>query len=383
MVEKVIPVFTEIGEVSNSVSLVESTKVGSGFDLAQMLDFVRPALSKLLDQLNLLEPNNARIDEVKNSLNRVANLDDLEHVLSEALGLVVDVARKTDEERLHTEQFLTQLRLHLKGLEEGIANSIDIEASLDNVNRIQTEVSGEVSGIEAAVSENSDVEILKTIIRTRIDRLATGVSDYVDAEKKQLEQAKDKINELTRQARVMDEEVEGLRHQLIEKQQALTLDPLTGVDNRGGFDRRIDEEMARSRRIGFPLSLLVVDIDKFKSVNDTFGHKAGDKVLQTIAKLMADRFRYNYYVESYVGDDFVILLPLTMAEDAKNVAQGFCDEAKRCGFHSRGQSVDISLSIGIAQLEEGETSESFFERADAALYEVKNAGRDGCGIASQ
>ncbi|MBV1928458.1 MAG: GGDEF domain-containing protein, partial [Gammaproteobacteria bacterium] len=199
--------------------------------------------------------------------------------------------------------------------------------------------------------------------------------------KKQLEEAKDRIEDLTRQTQVMNAEVEGLRHQLMEKQQVLALDPLTGVGNRGGFDKRMEEELARSQRIGFPLSLLLIDIDKFKFVNDTFGHKAGDRVLQTIAKLMSGRVRDTDYIARYGGDEFVILLPGTSAQDAVAVAQAFCDAVKRCGFHSRGQSVEVSLSIGIAELKEGEASDALFERADAAMYEVKNKGRDGCAIA--
>jgi len=141
------------------------------------------------------------------------------------------------------------------------------------------------------------------------------------------------------------------------------------------------EELARSQRIGFPLTLLLIDIDKFKYVNDTFGHKAGDRVLQTIAKLMSGRVRDTDYIARYGGDEFVLLLPGTPAEDARAVAQGFCDAVKRCGFHSRGQSVDVTLSIGIAELQKNESSEALFERADIAMYEVKNNGRDGCAVA--
>ena len=229
--------------------------------------------------------------------------------------------------------------------------------------------------------ENDDLNLLKQIVRTRVERLSTSVANYVESEKQQLEAAKEKIDDLTRQAQAMNKEVEGLRHQLIEKQQVLTMDPLTGVANRGGFDKRVEEELARSQRIGFPLSLLMVDIDKFKFVNDTFGHKAGDRVLQTIAKLMSGRLRDTDYIARFGGDEFVILLPGTSADDARAVGQGFCDAVKRCGFHSRGQSVDVTLSIGIAQLQEGDNSEALFERADVAMYEVKDGGRDGCAVA--
>jgi len=389
LVEKIIPLLADIS-LSGSPSTPElDVSVTSGsladpqgeYSLAYVLDVVGSALGKLLDQLNLLEPSNGRVDSVRGDLNRIASMDELEVVLGETLSLVIDVARQIEEERQFTEQFLSQLRLHLKSLEEGISDSIDIDASLDNVDKIQSEVGGEVSSIESAINENDDLALLKQIIRTRTERLSAKMSDYVEAEKKQLEEARDKIDSLTRQTQAMNVEVEGLRHQLMEKQQVLALDPLTGVANRGGFDKRFDEELARSQRIGFPLSLLVIDIDKFKYVNDTFGHKAGDRVLQTIAKLMAGRVRETDFIARYGGDEFVLLLPGTPAEDSKSVAQGFCDAVKRCGFHSRGQSVEVSLSIGIAQLREGDTGEILFERADAAMYEVKNNGRDGCAIA--
>lgn len=385
-VEKIIPLFLDMGLQQSSSSLSLESPVAAGalqgeLSLAHVLDVVGAALSKLLDQLRLLEPNDERVETVRNDLARIASMDELEVVLGEALSLIVDVARQVEEEREYTEQFLSQLRLHLKSLEEGIENSIDIDASLESVDKIQVEVGGEVSGIEAAVNENNDLDLLKQIVRTRTERLTAKVADYVETEKKQLEEAKDRIEDLTRQTQVMNTEVEGLRHQLMEKQQVLALDPLTGVGNRGGFDKRMEEELARSRRIGFPLSLLLIDIDRFKFVNDTFGHKAGDRVLQAIAKLMSGRVRDTDYIARYGGDEFVILLPGTPAKDAMVVAQGFCDAVKRCGFHSRGQSVDVTLSIGIAELKKDEVSEALFERADIAMYEVKNKGRDGCAIA--
>ena len=388
-VEKIIPLLADIGLNASSsapelaVSVMPDSLAASQgeYSLAYVLDVVGSVLGKLLDQLILLEPDDGRVKSLRNDLGRIASMDELEVVLGEALGLVIEVARQIEEERQFTEQFLSQLRLHLKTLEEGISDSVDIDASLKSVDKIQSEVGGEVSGIESAINENTDLELLKQIIRTRTERLTTKVSDYVETEKKQLEEARDKIDDLTRQAQEMNSEVEGLRHQLMEKQQVLALDPLTGVANRGGFDKRFDEELARSQRIGFPLSLLLIDVDKFKYVNDTFGHKAGDRVLQTIAKLMAGRVRDTDFIARYGGDEFVLLLPGTSAEDAKPVAQGFCDAVKRCGFHSRGQSVEVSLSIGIAQLREGDTGEILFERADAAMYDVKNNGRDGCAIA--
>lgn len=377
--EKITPILSEIAQVLPASGDNYRGQAG----LAQVLDIVCPKLGRVLDRLGLLEPEDQRVASVRAGLTRIASLDELEVVLGEALGLVVDIATKIDQERQHTEQFLGQLRLHLKSMEEGIAAVVDVETSLKNIDRIQSEISGEVLGIESAVFGSDDLDVLKRAVGSSLERLSLCMESFVEAEKEQLEAAKDKIDELTRQARVVDAEVEHLRHQLIQKQQMSVLDPLTGVDNRGGFDRRIEEEMARSLRIGFPLALLVVDIDKFKLVNDTFGHKAGDMVLQTVAKLMKARVRDTDYIARYGGDEFVLLLPGTTDDEAKVVAQTFCEGVKRCGFHSRGREVGVTLSIGIAQLIQGDTAASLFDRADTAMYAVKGKGRDGCGMADK
>lgn len=160
-----------------------------------------------------------------------------------------------------------------------------------------------------------------------------------------------------------------------------TTDSLTGLVNRRGFDERLEDEAARAGRNGLPLSLIMVDIDRFKAYNDRYGHQAGDECLKLVAAALRARVRRPADVAArYGGEEMALILPETNHEGAYEVA-----EALRLGVHAldiahagseRGQ---VTISLGVATLGEGAPAGSAAElirRADAALYIAKEAGRD-------
>ena len=154
-----------------------------------------------------------------------------------------------------------------------------------------------------------------------------------------------------------------------------TIDGLTGCLNHRAFTERLDEEIGRAVRHEWPLTVLVVDVDDFKHVNDTYGHSAGDDVLVAVARALRDGLRTGDVVGRMGGDEFIVMLPhSTLAGGAARAvrAQGSLTECRR---------VPATLSIGIAELDPVEPdARHLLEQADQALYHVKNTGR--CGIAT-
>jgi diguanylate cyclase (GGDEF)-like protein len=156
-------------------------------------------------------------------------------------------------------------------------------------------------------------------------------------------------------------------------------DPLTELANRRHFDERIAELVSLSLRRSQPLSLIMTDIDRFKTVNDTFGHEAGDRVLAGYARLMTQHTRAEDLVARFGGEEFILLLPLTDRHQAHALAERIREALAGMDFLANGHRV--TASFGISQLRSAEGIADFVRRADAALYEAKAAGRNRTVIA--
>ncbi|MEZ7198586.1 sensor domain-containing diguanylate cyclase [Pseudodesulfovibrio karagichevae] len=163
-------------------------------------------------------------------------------------------------------------------------------------------------------------------------------------------------------------------------------DGLTKLYNRRSFDERLVYEIKRRSRYHHDLSLLMVDLDHFKSVNDTYGHKAGDLVLRKVGEILSTVFRTTDLAARYGGEEFVVLLPHTSEESAWKLAERVRTAIENCAFHFDGQDFSVTASIGIASVEGGSLAASDDDlvlKADKALYQAKNNGRNMVVVSGQ
>jgi diguanylate cyclase (GGDEF)-like protein len=147
------------------------------------------------------------------------------------------------------------------------------------------------------------------------------------------------------------------------------LDPLTGLFNRRYIEQRLEDEIARSKRHGRPLSVIIFDLDEFKQVNDTHGHGAGDALLKAFAERLSKATRGSDASARYGGDEFLVVLPECKPENVQAVLKRL--EGIRVEIEGRGLSV--ALSAGWAELLAGESAKELLARADANLYANKRA----------
>jgi diguanylate cyclase (GGDEF)-like protein len=160
-----------------------------------------------------------------------------------------------------------------------------------------------------------------------------------------------------------------------------TRDALTGLYNRWFVIEKIESEMNRSLRHGSPMSVLMLDVDHFKRVNDTWGHGAGDQVLQGIGKLLRDSCRVYDVPGRYGGEEFCVVLPETKPGNTTVVAERIRSRLEATALPCGETSIAVTASIGIAGLDVSEGSEllspsALIDRADRALYSAKNRGRN-------
>jgi len=157
-------------------------------------------------------------------------------------------------------------------------------------------------------------------------------------------------------------------------------DPLTGVNNRAAMDSTLSRELELARRHKTPLTLVTLDIDKFKRINDTHGHLAGDHVLKNVVNTVAECIRSSDILFRYGGEEFTIILSNTGIRGATLLAERIRKAIESRTITVNNQRIPLTISIGLATADASDTHESLFDKADAALYQAKSAGRN-CVIA--
>lgn len=154
-------------------------------------------------------------------------------------------------------------------------------------------------------------------------------------------------------------------------------DPLTGSNNRGYFMERFGTELDRAKRYGSVFSFAMLDLDHFKSVNDTRGHAAGDEALRSLCRVLnSSGLRSSDFFGRIGGEEFAVVLPETRIEGAVEIAERVRGNLENTVVLHEGSEFFITASIGVSQYREGDTSESLLNRADQAMYSAKESGRN-------
>lgn len=163
--------------------------------------------------------------------------------------------------------------------------------------------------------------------------------------------------------------------------QLAIMDGLTKVYNRRYFMELLEGEIQRSHYCRNPLSLMMIDIDHFKSVNDTYGHPVGDMALQHLAKILQENIRKLDVIARFGGEEFIGMFPNNKIKEAHEVAQRICQKVAQTPIQIKEQTLNITVSIGVATLNnsdynDNDSMEKLIKRADTALYQAKEGGRN-------
>jgi diguanylate cyclase len=340
---------------------------------------INEVLLRLVERLEVPSELNAQVEEVKALLGQALEAEGLDKALRAIAELVSEMRSRALGEKNEMEAFLQQLTERLQEIDvtfqQNVSNQRD---SYAEGRELDEAVNVQMQGIEESVSEAHDLEMLKSTVQQRVDTIRHHMQRFRDAESERLKQMEQQVEQLTGRLHSVQAESDTLRKRLKDERDQAMIDPLTGIPNRLAYNDRLKQEEARWRRYGSALVLMVWDVDRFKLINDTYGHQAGDKVLTVIAKLLHKQVRETDFVARYGGEEFVLLLPETSLENAAIVGEHLRKSVEECEFHFRGSRVPITISCGMSQFGEGDTATKVFARADAALYKAKESGRNQC-----
>lgn len=363
--------------LAEAIGNVSSTAADSSAD--QALDdciIIGQDMIRLLDSIDLPD---VFLQDANQLRNRLLEGQSLRAIFNDAASLLLEVKTFMQAERREMAEFLSTLTdeltdLGLKASGMNTANE-DAQKKRDNLDR---DVAEQMIDLQKKSATATQLEPLKQLIGMRLQSISQQIQRYNLQERVERDKTQREFRLLMQKIRDMELESMELKARLDAAQQRATSDSLTGLPNRLALEERLAEEIARAKRYGKSLSIAVWDIDFFKNINDSYGHKSGDKALVIIAKLLSRFCRETDFVARFGGEEFVTLLPETDAQSALLVVDKLRAIVERSGFKANGQNVSITLSCGLTQYIDGDTNESLFVRADGALYQAKQGGRNRC-----
>ncbi len=349
----------------------------SGEDREQRLRIARRVgelMERVMQQVELPPDTHKRAALLRSRLSDLQDWDMLRQSLDETADLVIAVVTHSQRE---FESFLQRLDERLSSLHGHFSEHADVmEGRRTSAAELEQTLHAELSELGGRLESSVDLAELRTSVSHHIERIAQTVEHFRVQEDEREQRVAEQMGTMREKLVAMETHCEQVRTQLEKaRAQALT-DILTQLPNREAWDERLRFEHERWQRYGRPVTLAVIDIDHFKQVNDSFGHKAGDRVLQLVARALRERLRTTDFVARYGGEEFVAILPETGPEEAARVLDAVRQHVADMPFHFQGQPVTVSVSAGLSGFREEVAADAVFDEADRALYQAKTNGRN-------
>jgi diguanylate cyclase len=295
--------------------------------------------------------------------------------------LLLKIKEFGEAEQKDIDQFLLLITTQLSELNTIVTQAnTSVSASVKNRNKLDQSVFTQIRELQTQAIKTASIDSLKEMVNKCFKTIASDIKNHHLQDKEQQQRIQDSMAELVNKMIALELESENLKAELKVVHTQATHDTLTGLPNRNAYNLRLKEEIARYNRYKTPLTLAIWDIDHFKNINDTYGHKSGDKVLALTAKQLAGGTRDTDFIARFGGEEFVMLLPNTDKNSALFLVNQLRELIEKTGFNANGKAVPITISCGLTEFLDDDIEESFFERADKALYESKHQGRNRCSV---
>lgn len=324
-------------------------------------------------------------EEIKDLYRECKKMKDKPNAFFSAIELVsslsLHVKNVINKDSLKTKEMLIQIQQKVVNVYKQSEMLAELSIKSDsNTESIHAAISGELDKLLSRSKHCRTEDDAQTLLLESVDGVNAMMAEYVKKQRKLTLSQRNKISSLNRELGSALGDVKKLKSQVVETQDKLAIDVLTNIGNRRGYDQAVEKYCDQLKRGEIKhLSLIVLDIDKFKSVNDTYGHEIGDQVIKKVASLTNSVIKDTGYVARYGGEEFVVILPNVAAKEAALVSQTIRTtiSSRRFKLRSKNASLQITLSAGVADFSQSSTfSKQVFDSADRALYRAKEGGRN-------
>ena len=303
----------------------------------------------------------------------------LAEVLLRIADLVHERGERIARERLQAATVLSDVGKRLEEmLDFFAATAADSRSSREATVSFDAAVMAQVRDLSVEFEAATDLHALQSLVGRGLESVSRYVHDFRRQAEDRLSEQSVRNHAMCARVATLEQETRELHGRLAEERDRARVDSLTNVANRKAFDERLAQELARMRHTAAPVTLLVWDLDNFKAINDSYGHRAGDRVLQSVARCFATGVRSTDFVARIGGEEFAMIMIGLRLDAAVGMANDLRAAVETLRFHFRGRPIRVTASCGITEIKDSETAERAFDRADAALYRAKDAGRNAC-----
>jgi diguanylate cyclase len=339
---------------------------------------LRAAIGSLLDQLRFDDGEVSLVGVLLAELASVKCYADLIAVVTRAADLIRERGENLARERLQAAAILAEVTKRLEEVAGYLAESSDANRSrFDDAQSHNATVILEVRELTDEVSSATELGVLQTLVARRLERVAKQVADFRAREADRLSDYNARAEQMRARIANLERETHELHLKLDSEKSGARVDPLTGVANRKSFEETFAQHIAQRTHGNIPVVMLLWDIDSFKLINDSYGHRAGDRVLQTVAASLSAALPQDF-VARIGGEEFVVLLRGHPLAAALQKADQLRATVAGLNFRFRGTPVRVTASCGITEVLLHDSPEAAFDRADAALYSAKHRGKNLC-----
>ena len=359
----------------------ETSKAVPQSDSNQTEQEKQPLYKSIFEELNLLiesyakrKPNDLQLVKVREKLSSGVSEDALLKSCVVVLRMIVQDAMS---EASITGKVIQSLHNALGNINNDIQLSIDdTQSQYEQRKSGHTELYSHIENIEAVVNDSDSLEDLKAQAQSAISELTDTLHSQEESDKAGQEVLMATFNAMQSQIVKLQKQTLQYKKKLAEQLMLSQTDPLTRLPNRQAYNEKLAKSFVHWQKSGGDLSVAILDIDHFKSINDKFGHAAGDKTLQVMGKHLKQQLQDNEFIARWGGEEFILLLHNVASDQLKARLETLRMSLAALPFKFKKEKVTITASIGATSFIADDQSDDAFERADTYLYHAKRHGRN-------
>lgn len=337
------------------------------------------AAGKILQTLRAVGADDAVTLDLVTKLGRAKTDAEVAAILDATADLVNQHSEALTRERLQAAAVLANVTERLEEVAGYLSESgNDARSRFNDSASLNDTVMSQVKDLSAEVNSATSLTVLQAQVATRLEAVTQQVLDFRTREEQRLLEHTGRADRMRARIADLERETQELHSKLDREKHGARMDQLTRLGNRKSFDERFAQEAMRLAKYDVPVCMLLWDLDNFKVINDSYGHRAGDRVLQSVAACFMSGLRAEDFVARIGGEEFVTLLSGVTFAKAQQIADELRRGVELLRLHFRGTPVKVTVSCGLTELKVDDAPGAAFDRADAALYQAKHAGKNAC-----